>query len=485
MMTGVRSSFWAALVLGGVAVTAVAADKLDKDDKKWLEQVQVLIQPDEQQVFRAIPKADRAEFQTIFWARRNAKGPGASANEFQEQFLKSAAEAEKKFAVSGRSGAATDCARVFLLIGPPDSVRAVSRQTEGAEDDPMAAMRAMGRAPEIWTYKDRPGFTFKDGQIEIGFDERCALPPGVPLDQHLNDLAASRIVTADLKPEIGPNGRLVPLSELQKRRRSPAQKLLDEPRQDFAFEQQQKLSMRGQDGIYIAGLLRIPASGLTIRDEGGKKKTTLHVATQLLDVDGKPVRTVDNERVAEVGADGNVVVSYATMGAPGAYNLRIAVVDPASGKGSLKDVPLVVPDYNSAGLKLTELQVLSGIEDVQQPDPKDALADFVMGQARLHPRFGNVFRRGESLNFLGLGYNAQSDPATGKASVTSRFEVFKVDKKVMASPDQTYDTPIFSPLVGPVPLSTVEPGLYRVKLTVIDNVAKKELTKIAPYEVAP
>jgi hypothetical protein len=74
---------------------------------------------------------------------------------------------------------------------------------------------------------------------------------------------------------------------------------------------------------------------------------------------------------------------------------------------------------------------------------------------------------------------------TGKASVTSRFEVFKVDKKIMASPDQTYDTEIFSPLVGPVPLNAVEPGLYRVKLTVIDNVAKKELTKIAPYEVAP
>jgi GWxTD domain-containing protein len=149
MMKEVRSSLWAALALGALASTSIAADKLDKDDKKWLEQVQALIQSDEQDVFRSIPKADRAELQVIFWARRNPTGPDAPANEFKDQYLKAVAQADKKFGGTGRPGSMTDCGRVFLILGPPDDMRTDEQESERSgmsSDGSMTGMGGMARS---------------------------------------------------------------------------------------------------------------------------------------------------------------------------------------------------------------------------------------------------------------------------------------------------------------------------------------------------
>ncbi len=491
MTRAVRSATWAALVLGALASPGAAADKLDKDDKKWLEQVQALIQPDEQDVFTKIPKADRAEFQTIFWARRNPKGPTADSNEFKEAYLKAAAQADKKFVGGGRPGSATDCGRVFLILGPADDVRS---ENEPAGQPPMGGDASQGQGGmgggsglyQVWTYRDRPGLTFQGGKLELRFSDRCSmLGGGKAFFDELSKMAAAKIVTPDVRPEIATDGRLVSLAALLKRKESPVQLLFNQPREDFAFEQQQKMTLLGQEGTYAAGLLRIPASALTVTDVGGKKKAAVIVATQLLDVDGKVERTVEGDRSAEVGADGMVVVSYGTMGAPGAHKLKIAVFDPAGKKGSVKEVPLVLPDYGPPAFRIADILVVAAIDEVVTPDPKDPLTDFVLGKGRFQPRFGNVFKKSDSPLFVCLGYNATPDPATGKPSVTSHFEVFKVDKKVMASQNQTFDTERFSAIVGPVSLSTAEPGLYRVKVIATDDVAKKELTKIAPYEVVP
>jgi GWxTD domain-containing protein len=472
-----------ALTLGvtaGLAQAAPKVEKPDKDDKRWLDQVEALILPEEQQVFKSIPKADRADFQTIFWIRRNPRGWEAQTNEFKEQFERAAAEVEKKFKVVGRAGTATDCGRVYLLFGPPDQVRAT--RDAGRADDPM---QAMGRAPEIWTYKDRPGFTFPGGKIEIGFDGACALPVGSPLREHLRKVAANKAAPG-FRPEIGPDGRLVKLDVLIKRFLSPSQLLMREPRQDFAFEIQPKLSMRGQEGTYIAGLLRVPAAGLKVVEEAGKKKVTVVVPVQLVNESGRVVGATEREKTAEVAADGTFQVSYAASGDAGQYTVRVGVFDPASQKASLQETLVELPDFASAGLKLTDLNVLGAIdENITTVDPKDPLADFLMGSMRLRPRFGNIFKKSDSPQFLCLGYNATPDPATGVPSVTARFEVYQGEKKIMASQDQRHDTVIFSPNVGPVPLASMEAGQYRVKLIVTDNVAKKEYTRGATYEVRP
>ena len=486
-MRPVGLSSLVALILAASAPLALADDKLDGNDKKWLAQVSALIQSDEQTIYKKIPKADRAEFQVIFWARRNPQGPVAPANEFKERFLRSAEEADKKFSVAGASGASTGCARVYLLLGPPDKVTPVTEPAEPGRG--VDALGMLGRTPEHWTYKDRPGLTFAGGQFTIPFDGRCDYPAGTTLNRQLAQLASDRITTPDVKPEMGSDGRLVSLNDLLKRRRTPAQMLFVTPRRDFSFEYEPKLVMRtplGKNvGTYAAGLLRVPVAGLTATEAGGKKKYTLLVATQLVGADGHVVRETDGQRAEAADADGRVVISYSTAAVPGSYTLRVAVADPAGDKGAVSEMPLSLPDYTSPGLQLADLQVLADIETAGQEDAQDPLADFVMAGVRLVPRFGNVFRKRESVQFLCLGYNAELDPTTHKASVAARFEVLKGGKVLTASNEMTSDTADLAPSLGPVPLSSVEPGTYQVRVVVSDRVAKKDLTVSRTYEVVP
>jgi GWxTD domain-containing protein len=492
-MHTIRRAFLAALAAGMFVPAAWAADKLDKDDKAWLDSVAPLIQTDERDIFKKISKRDRAEFQAIFWARRNPSGPAAATNEFRARYEAGLVEVEKRLRIAGRAGATSDCGRVFLLLGPPVSVKALPADAAGVpSNDQAAALRAMGRTPELWLYKDSESSSVKGGQVEILFDEACMFPQAAQsrnnsIRDQLSKLAAGHIVTPQIKPEVDAQERLVPLAELLKRQRTPVQVLFAEPRQDFPFEYQQKLAVRVPNGTYVAGLVRVPATGLTVKEQGGKKRVALFVATQVVGENGKLVAATaaEHERVAEVDAEGNVLVSYTATTVAGTYTLRLAVLDGASGKGSVQEAPLFVADLTSPGLKVGQLQLLSAFEPVATPDPKDALVDFLMGNTRLVPRFGNVFKKSESLNLIGIGYGAAIDPATGKAAVTAHFEISLGARKLTSSQPARYDVETFSPVVGPVPLQGMEPGTYTVKFTAIDGVAKQEETRSTTFEVVP
>ena len=89
--------WWRFLVLGlCLASPEVArAQKLEKEDKAFLEGVRPIILPDEEKVFRALKdKADRAEFQKIFWARRDPDLE-TPQNEYQIEYLAAKAEADR------------------------------------------------------------------------------------------------------------------------------------------------------------------------------------------------------------------------------------------------------------------------------------------------------------------------------------------------------------------------------------------------------
>jgi GWxTD domain-containing protein len=151
-----------------LAPGAAMAQKLDKDAKKWLEDVKPIILADEEKTYRELKdKGDREEFQKIFWARRDPN-PETPQNEFQEAYLKSKAEADTQFRVAGSRGSETDCGRVFILLGKPDEMKS----------EPVGET-AMLRTPETWTYRDRPGQTFAGGEAKIAFWATASCPRAI------------------------------------------------------------------------------------------------------------------------------------------------------------------------------------------------------------------------------------------------------------------------------------------------------------------
>ena len=90
--------------------------------KKWLQQdVIYIINPEEKSVFEGLTTdAERDRFIEQFWKRRDPT-PRDGVNEFQIEHYRRIAYSNENFR-SGLPGWATDRGRIYITLGPPDSV---------------------------------------------------------------------------------------------------------------------------------------------------------------------------------------------------------------------------------------------------------------------------------------------------------------------------------------------------------------------------
>ena len=466
-----RRSLATALLLL-LAPLAALAQKMDKQDKAWVDHIRPIMLPDEEKTFRELKdKGDREEFKKIFWARRDPDLE-TPENEYQTEYDAAFAEADKKFTGVGRAGANSDCGRIFILLGPPDEVKASDGGASPAS-----------RAPQTWTFRDRPAMKFQGGQVQIEFDENCQLPQGARLGDQLNRIAEGRIVKPDLNYRRGSDNKIVKLVD-QLPKPTPVMALLKTPRQDFAAGAEANMFLRTTGGTYVAGLVHAPAGTVAVQDQAGKKVGKVEVGVQAVDEAGKPAGSREREAHAIAREDGSLLVSYGLALRPGKYTMNVAVYDAVSKKGSVSSFPLEVPEF-AAGeeLNLAPLLALLDIQEGTNADPRDAFADFTLGTTRLVPVYGNVFPQSGAITLLSVIYDPPKDPATGKPSVTATFSIEKDGKVLAKAEDQVYDTDSPTPSVGPVPLEKYGPGTYVAKLKVRDNVSKKDYLRESKFEV--
>ena len=126
------------------------------------------------------------------------------------------------------------------------------------------------RAPQIWTFRDRPAMKFQGGQVQIEFDENCQLPQGARLGDQLNRIAEGRIVKPDLNYRRGGDNKIVKLVD-QLPKPTPVMALLKAPRQDFTTAAEANMFLRTTGGTYVAGLVHAPAGTVAVQDQAGKK----------------------------------------------------------------------------------------------------------------------------------------------------------------------------------------------------------------------
>ena len=98
-------------------------------------------------------------------------------------------------------GSLTDCGRIYILLGKPDEV----------QQEPGSVAPGL-RAPETWTYKDKPGHTYAGGKALIAFDEECRAPAA--LGPQMERIAAALVVQPNLEYKKDKDGHLVKLAEL-------------------------------------------------------------------------------------------------------------------------------------------------------------------------------------------------------------------------------------------------------------------------------
>ena len=455
----------------GTALPARAA-KLDKKSKRWLGEVRAIILPEEDRLYRELQdRSERKEFERIFWGRRDPDLE-TKDNEYRKTFDAARGQADERYRAAGRAGSRTDCGRVFILMGEPDKV---DRQSGGLNRGPSS--------PQVWTYLDRPGFTFADGKLMIAFDSECRLT-NEAFHKQLDRVAAGLVAHPNLAYKVE-KGRIAIKLEDMLPKPTAAQALLKEPRQDFPLEAQTGYLKVADGSTLIQALVKADAADFTIEELDGQRLVRAVVCAQAVRPDGTVASFAERAVDALVKDDGSLVASYKMQVKPGTYTIKSGLLEEATGRGSIVSQSFEAPNLDTGQLAVASLLVLEDITDVAEPDAKHAYDAYTLGGTRLVPRFGRSFKQSESASFFSQVYDGQLDAETGKPSVTLSLSLRNAKRVVAKAGDANFDTPVAGNVVGPVPLAKYEPGAYTAKLEVRDNVAAQELVVEVPFTIEP
>ena len=172
--------------------------------------------------------------------------------------------------------------------------------------------------------------------------------------------------------------------------------------------------------------------------------------------------------------------------APGRYRLNIAARDTVGGNTTNFEMALEVPRIEDDRLGQSSLILADVLEKV--PTKSIGTGQFVIGTSKVRPRLGDTFKREEKLGIYLQLYNFEADEKTKKADGTVEYVITK-----NGSNEKVFEyTEDLSALTGGasqmvieklLPLTSMEPGQYTLRMKVIDKKRNQTLTPSATFTV--
>lgn len=457
-----------------------AAGAAEKDAGRFPRLVRLLLLPEEQALWKQLrDDKDKAEFQRLFWARRDPS-PGTAVNEFEDAARATWARADELFSYPNEKGAETGCGQVLVLLGRPEEIRG---QSTGTRFDNQAFTREGSRQAETWVYRDRPGraFKFTRAELPIALDSDCRFVEGGILDQDLRRAAEALVVRPEIGYRRGPDGHLLPYGP-PAGNTAGAIDLLTTPRSDFPLAAETKLVMRGPKGeALVVGLVGLPAP-----PAGAAAPASVSLAVRAVAAGGPGTVSGARDSLLATAADGSGVASWGLALKPGRYQVTVAALLPEAKQGASTTLEVDVPDFGAGPLVASPLVIYpdeAGGPAAAPGDLRDPYAAFQVVPGRLRPRFGNAFAATDSILVVATVHGAKLDPATGQGSLRARYSVLKDGKPVARGGEDVFTTADAVASVGPIPLAGYKPGAYLVRLDVTDAVGQLTLRQEASFEI--
>jgi len=173
--------------------------------------------------------------------------------------------------------------------------------------------------------------------------------------------------------------------------------------------------------------------------------------------------------------------------APGMYRMNVVLKDVVGETMSTYETALRVPKFEDEKLAHSSLILADMIEKV--PMKSIGSGQFVVGSSKIRPRVGETFNRNEKLGIYMQVYNLGVDEGTNKPAGSIEYEVNrqgKSEKLLEFSEDVNSIKGASAQQVTIeklLPLSSLEPGQYTLKMKVTDSITKTVLTPSATFTV--
>ncbi len=500
--------------------------ELETPYRKWLnEDVAYIISDEERTAFKRLnTDEEREQFIEQFWLRRDPT-PDTSENEFKEEHYRRIAYANERYA-SGIPGWKSDRGRIYITFGPPDEIE--SHPSGGSYERPMEeGGGTTSTYPfEQWRYRWIEGIgtdiiiEFVDptmtGEYRMTMDpsEKDALlyvpNAGLTLyeqmgltskDDRFTRTDGTRLGTGQYGTSMKMNQfeRLEQYSKLQK---PPAVKFKDleamvasKITYNILPVKVQSDFIRVTNSSVLANItVQLENKDLQFQSKEGLQKAVVNMYGRITSMARRVVNVFEETVTVDALPEQLQAVSkresiyqHSVPLAPGMYRLNVVVKDVVGGNMNNYEVALNVPRYDDEKLASSSLILADVIEKV--PTRSIGTGPFVIGSTKVRPRLNDSFRRDEKLGIYLQLYNFGPDEKTQKPNGQIQYEVVK-----NGSNEKIFDfTEEITAIAGAsanqvtieklLPLQSLQPGQYTLRLKVTDKNRNQILTPSATFTV--
>ena len=501
--------------------------ELESPYRKWLnEDVAYIITDEERAAFKRLQTdEEREQFIENFWLRRDPT-PDTVENEFKEEHYRRIAYANEHFA-SGIPGWKTDRGRIYIMYGPPDEI---DDHSSGGfyERPPEEGGGETSTYPfQQWRYRYIEGIgnnviiEFVDptmsGEFHMTMDpsEKDALlyVPGAGLTlmeqmgmsdktQRFNNTDGTHLGQAfGGQPEsMNEFSRLEQFAKLQKPPEIKFNDLETDVKSRITYNILPAKVRVDYFPITDASVmtyitLQFQNKDLQFVSKEGVQKATVDIAGHVSSMTRRVVNsfeqtvTVDSAKqmLTEIQAQRSIYQNSVPL-PPGTYRLNIMAKDVVAGNifsyEARIDVPRLNPDKASSSTVI--------LADIIEPVPMREIGagQFIIGDSKVRPRIDETFKRDERMGIYFNLYNLGEDQTTHKPAGDVQYEltrngsnekVFEFTEDFGKIPDLNSASQVT--IEKFLPLKTLAPGKYTLRMKVTDKIRNQVLTPVADFTV--
>jgi GWxTD domain-containing protein len=500
--------------------------ELETPYKKWLnEDVAYIITDEERKAFsRLATDEERQSFVEGFWLRRDPT-PDTEENEFKEEHYRRIAYANEHYA-SGIPGWKTDRGKIYIMYGPADEVE--SHPSGGSYERPIeeGGGETSTYPFEKWRYRYIEGIgtdvniefvdTTMSGEYHMTMDpsEKDALlyvpGAGLTLNEQMGlstktdrfnrtDGTHLGTGTQPLPESMNEFTRLERFAALQK---PPTVKYKDLEAIVNSTVRFNSLPMKVQANfirvtdstVVVPITIQFDRKDLQFQQKDNISKANVNIFARISTLSRRTITTFEDLVSVEVPTDmlakalnGPSIYQKTVPLAPGTYRLNIVAKDVIGGNTTNYEMALNVPHFEEEKLASSSLILADMIEKV--PTRSIGAGQFVIGDTKVRPRLSDTFERNEKLGIYAQFYNFTADEKTKKPSGSIEYEITKSGAQQPVL-DYTEDVSTIEgssaqqvTVAKLLPLQSLEPGLYTLKMKILDKTNNQVLTPSATFTV--
>ena len=505
-------------------------DKLRKEletpYRKWLnEDVAYIITDEERAAFKRLQTdEEREQFIEQFWLRRDPT-PDTVENEFKEEHYRRIAYANEHYA-SGIPGWKTDRGRIYITYGPPDEND--SHPSGGTyERPPEEGGGETSTFPfEQWRYRYIEGvgtniiIEFVDptmtGEYRMTMDpsEKDALlyVPGAGLTMmesmgladktdRFNRTDGTHLGTP-FGGETEAMNEFTRLEQFAKLQMPPKIKFTDLETAVTSRLSYNILPMKVRidffpvtDASVLTNVtLQFDRKDLQFQFKEGVQKAVIDIYGKFSTMTRRVANVFEDTVTATTPPEylqeftkGKSIYQRTIPLPPGTYRLNVNAKDVVGGNLSVYEVAVTVPRLDADKLSASTLILADLIEKV--PSKSIGTGQFVIGGSKVRPRMDDVFKHDEKMGIYLKIYNFGAEEGSHLPSGQVEYEVVKngTNEKIFNFTEDVEQIPGASTsqvtIEKLLPLNTLVPGQYTLRLKVTDKNRNQTLTPSVQFTV--